>query len=151
MYSLNTENCHTANFVVTGGNADNHIYHNPKWARPCPHTGLLRIVWQGAARGASIQNVWDCGTPSLSTTPRTQHTHGCHKLTWQTESLYMQFKFELSLLCVGSRYSAKNDFWMKLVFTILLIPVDSTMLPMRRFLSRARVMVVPPFDHLWRH
>ena len=65
---------------------------------------------QGAARGASIKNVWDFGTPSLSTSPRTQNTHECHKLTWQTESLYLQFKFELSLLCVGSGYSAKTTF-----------------------------------------
>ena len=36
-------------------------------------------------------------------------------------------------------------------FTSLLIPADITVLPMRRFPSRARVMVVPPFDHPWRH
>ena len=39
----------------------------------------------------------------------------------------------------------------KLVFTLLLIPEDITVLPMQRFSSRARVMVVPPFDHPWRH
>ena len=47
--------------------------------------------------------------------------------------------------------SGKNDFGIKLVFTLLLIPVNSTMLPMQCFSSCARVMVVPPFDHPWRH
>ena len=45
----------------------------------------------------------------------------------------------------------QKDFWIRLVFTPLLIPVDITVLPMRRFPSHARVMVVPPFDHPWRH
>ena len=33
---------------------------------------------------------------------------------------------------------------------LLLIPTDISVLPMRRFSSRVRV-IVPPFDHLWRH
>ena len=53
-------------------------------------------------------------------------------------------------LCWFTIFS-KNDFWIKLVFTLLLIPTDITVLPMQRFPSRARVMVVPPFDHPWRH
>ena len=40
-----------------------------------------------------------------------------------------------------------NDFRIRLVFTFLLILADITLLPMRRFSSRARMMVVPPFDH----
>ena len=46
---------------------------------------------------------------------------------------------------------SKKDFWIKLVFTLLLILADITVLPMRHFSSRARVMVVPSFDHPWRH
>ena len=30
------------------------------------------------------------------------------KLTWRARSLYLQFKFGLSIFCVGSRYSAKS-------------------------------------------
>ena len=41
--------------------------------------------------------------------------------------------------------------WIKLVFTLLLIPADSTVLPMRCFSLCARVMVVPPFDHPWHY
>ena len=38
-----------------------------------------------------------------------------------------------------------------LVFMLLLIPMDITMLPRQRFSFRARVIIVQPFDHLWHH
>ena len=58
--------------------------------------------------------------------------------------------WDITPLCRFTIFS-KNDFWRKLVFTILLIPADITVLPMQRFSSRARVMVVPACDHPWRH
>ena len=66
------------------------------------HAGLLCAVSQGVAQDACIENAVDFGTPSRKTTPRMQNTHKCHKLTWWAGSLHLQFKFELSLFCVGS-------------------------------------------------
>ena len=43
---------------------------------------------------------------------------------------------------------SKKDFWIQLVLMLLLTLTDITVLPRWRFLSRARVMVVPPLFRL---
>ena len=61
------------------------------------------------------------------------NTHGCDKLTWRAGSLYLQFKFGLSLLCVGTLYTVK---W--LLDKISVYAFTHHVLPMRRFSSHAR-------------
>ena len=79
------------------------------------------------------------------------------KYPWMSQTHLMGWSFISSVqvwaitpLCQFT-ISSKKDFCIKLVSTLLLIPADITVLPMRHFLSRARMMVVPPFDHTWRH
>ena len=88
--------------------------------------------------------------------PHFQQLHG-HKIPMNATNspdrlncYILSLSLSYHSLCLFTIYS-KNDFWIKLVFTILLIPADSTELPMQRFSSHARVMVVPTFDHPWRH
>ena len=81
--------------------------------------------------------------------PHFKHLHG-HKIPMNATNLpdrlnlYI-FSLNLSYHSFVSVHDIQqNDFWIKLVFTLLLIPADITVLPMWRFSSRARVMVVPP-------
>ena len=96
------------------------------------------IMWLTQTR----EPKWVCPYTYTGLLRAVWHTHECHKPSVQVRVI--------TPVCQLTIFS-KKDFWIKLVLTLLLILTDITVLPKRHFSQHVRMMVVPTFNHLWRH